>query len=269
VRFAAVIGRGLGGSRIHGVAGREAVRLRGSPGGRRSGVGDTTATPSPNPGLDEPERPGAKTPADHLRTMAVSFGLFGTLVDADLPDDPAAAIGDELRARGVRVPDDWARAFAAERVDAPEGAAVPLPARVARALRSRGVAPSDNAPRRAVVSAFDPEVRTRSGAVEAVAAARDRGPVGLLANAPAPELVGRVLVRADLAREEFDAVVTSVACGWRKPDRRAFETVADRLGTDPADLTHVGTPARGGRGVRGAGGRFVPATEALERDGAP
>jgi FMN phosphatase YigB (HAD superfamily) len=201
--------------------------------------------------------------------MAVTFGLFGTLVNADLPDDPAAAIGDGLRARSVRVPDDWERAFAEARVDAPDGAAVPLPARVARALRNRDVEPSDNAPRRAVVSAYDPAVRTRSGAVEVVDAARERGPVGLLANAPAPELVGRVLVRADLSRQAFDAVVTSVACGWRKPDPRAFETVADRLGADPAGLVHVGTATRGGRGVRDAGGRFVPAAEALERGEVP
>ncbi|MFC4358516.1 HAD family hydrolase [Halobium salinum] len=189
--------------------------------------------------------------------MAVSFGLFDTLVDADLPTDPAAAVADELDRLGVPVPDDWQAAYDETHVDAPAGATVPLPAHVAHALRSRGVEAPNNAPRRAAVSAFDPAVRTRPGAVEAVKAARERGPVGLLADAPAPETVGRVLVRAEFSRTDFDAVVTSVGSGWEKPDPRAFETLARRLAVDPADLVHVGVVGRGDDGVVDAGGRFV------------
>ncbi|MFC6726955.1 HAD family hydrolase, partial [Halobium palmae] len=56
--------------------------------------------------------------------MAVSFGLFGTLVDADLPTDPAEAVARELEKRDVDVPDDWQRAYAEDHVGAPDGAAV-------------------------------------------------------------------------------------------------------------------------------------------------
>ncbi|MFC7069860.1 HAD family hydrolase [Halobaculum lipolyticum] len=195
--------------------------------------------------------------------MPLSFALFDTLVDAALPADPAAAVGEELRARGVDVPDDWAAAYAETHVDAPEGAEIPLPAHVSRALASRGVTAPGNAARRAVVAAFDPAVRTREGAVAAVAAARERGPVGLLANCAVPELVGRTLVRSDLARDDFDAVVTSVACGWRKPDPRAFERVADALGAAPADLVHVGADPATDGGATAVGGEFVDAGDAV------
>ena len=189
--------------------------------------------------------------------MAVSFDLFGTLVDADRPDDPAAAVAAELRAREVVVPDDWADAYREPHIDAPAGAEVPLPAHVSAALRSRGVAVPDNAARRAVVAAFDPDVRTRPGAVTAVQAAADHGPVGLLSNCAVPELVGRTLIRSDLSRDDFDAVVTSVGCGWRKPDRRAFESCVDALGVDLPALVHVGDDPATDGGADDAGATFL------------
>ena len=189
--------------------------------------------------------------------MAVSFDLFGTLVDVDRPADPAAAVARELRARDVVVPDDFARAYGETHVDAPEGAEVPLPAHVGRALRSRGVRATNNAVRRAVVAAFDPAVRTREGAVAAVDAAGDHGPVGVLSNCSVPELVGRTLVRSDLSRGAFDSIVTSVGCGWRKPAAQAFESIANGLGVAPGSLVHVGdTPATDG-GVERLGGTYV------------
>ncbi len=188
--------------------------------------------------------------------MAVSFDLFGTLVTAEVPADPAEAVAAELRERGVAVPPDFGDAYRQMHIDAPEGAEVPLPAHVAAALSSRGVDAPNNAARRAVVAAFDPTVRRREGAHEAIEAAAERGPVGLCSNCSVPELVGRTLVRADL-RGSFDAVVTSVGCGWRKPDRRAFEAIARRLDVDTRDLTHVGDDPDTDGGIEAAGGRFV------------
>jgi FMN phosphatase YigB (HAD superfamily) len=189
-------------------------------------------------------------------TPAVTFDLFGTLVTVERHDDPAATVARELAARGVAVPEDWATAYGEVHVEAPEGAEVPLPAHVAAALSSRGVHATGNTARRAVVAAFDPDVTVLSGAHEAVAAAAEHGPVGLLSNCAAPETVRRALIRADL-REAFDAVVTSVGCGWRKPHPGAFETVAERLGVPPGSLVHVGDDPATDGGVEGVGGRFV------------
>ena len=193
--------------------------------------------------------------------MAVTFDLFGTLVDADRPDRPGVAVARALRSRGVPVPDDWASAFREAHVDAPAGAEVPLPAHVAAALRSRGVDAPGNAARRAVVAAFDPDVRTRPGAADAVSAAADRGAVGLLSNCSVPELVARTLIRADLDRGAFDAVVTSVGCGWRKPHPKAFGAVAEGLGVDADAITHVGDDPAADGGITELGGRFVDVGE--------
>ena len=192
--------------------------------------------------------------------MAVSFDLFDTLVDADVPDDPAAAVARELRARDVSVPEDFGATYREVHIDAPDGAEVPLPAHVSAALASRGVDAPNNAARRAVVAAFDPDVERREGALAAVEAARERGPVGVCSNCSVPELARRTLIRADL-RDAFDAVVTSVGCGWRKPDQRAFEAVARQLDADVADLVHVGDDPETDGGVEAAGGRFVDVGE--------
>ena len=216
-----------------------------------------------------------------------TFGLFGTLVrvrppvdrphpsiagrtsdgaddrprdrDGDQDDerdwDPAAALADELEARGVEVPEDWHAAYAEPHLDPPPLAGVPLSAHVAAALRGRGVEWSGNAVRRAVVAAFDPEVELREGAVAAVEAAAERGPVGVLTNCVVPELAGRTLLRAGL-RERVDVTVTAAGCGWRKPHEGAFRAVAKRLGVESAELVHVGgTDADAG--VTSVGGRFL------------
>ncbi|USZ71721.1 HAD family hydrolase [Natronosalvus halobius] len=197
--------------------------------------------------------------------MAVSFDLFGTLVAVDRPADPATAVASELEKRGVAVPGDWAERYVRPTIDAPEGAEVPLPAHVGRALSSAGVewreTGAGNVVRRAVVAAFDPDVETRVGARRAVEAAHERGPVAVCSNCAVPELVGRTLARSTLERDDFDAVVTSVGCGWRKPSSHIFETTVRRLGVDITDLVHVGDDPQADGGVVEAGGTLVSLEE--------
>ncbi|TKX77737.1 HAD family hydrolase, partial [Halorubrum sp. SD626R] len=121
--------------------------------------------------------------------MAVTFDLFGTLVEVAYPSDPAEVVARELESRGVDVPDDWHVAYGERHVDAPAGAEVPLPAHVAHALESRGVDAGGNVVRHAVVAAFDPDVTRRDGARSAVRDVSEQGPVGLLSNCAVPELV--------------------------------------------------------------------------------
>jgi FMN phosphatase YigB (HAD superfamily) len=192
-----------------------------------------------------------------VTASAVVFDLFGTLVTIDDTPEPAAAIADELAARGVTVPDDWAAAYSEPHIDAQAGAEVPLPDHVAAALASRGIDAADATAHRAVVDAFEPTITTATGAVEAVAAANEGGPVGLLSNCAVPELVDRTLRRSTLDPASFDAIVASVDCGWRKPDPRAFATIADRLGVDSGDLVVVGDTPETDGGITDCGGKFV------------
>ncbi|WP_331236247.1 HAD family hydrolase [Natronorarus salvus] len=192
--------------------------------------------------------------------MAVSFDLFGTLVSVDRTE-PTRAIANELRARDVTVPDDWERTYGERHVDAPEGAEVPLPSHVAAALRSRGVEFDAHVVRRAVVAAFDPAVETRAGAHETVSTAAEYVPVALLSNCSVPELVPRVLIRSDLDRDAFDAVVTSVGCGWRKPHPEAFHSVAEALDCAVDNLVHVGDSEHADGGIEACGGRFLSVDE--------
>jgi FMN phosphatase YigB (HAD superfamily) len=225
-----------------------------------SDMSQATSSGGLSPSLRSARGDSFKPAVAEFEPVAVSFDLFDTLVEVTRPADPAAAVADALRAREVSVPGDFGVAYREPHVDAPDGAEVALPVHVAAALRSRGVAPSDAAVRRAVVDAFDPVVETRPGAAAAVDAAAARGPVACLSNCSVPGLVRRTLVRSAVDREPL-VVVTSAGCGWRKPDPRAFEAVAGRLGVPAADLVHVGDDPRTDGGVTAVGGRFLDAEE--------
>lgn len=193
-------------------------------------------------------------------TVTTSFDLFGTLVDAERPEDPAAAVADALADRGVRVPEDWTAAYREPHAEVPQGAERPLPDHVADALASRGVDAPREIVREATVEAFDRPVERRDGALAAVEDARDVGPVAVLSNCSVPRLVERTLDCAGLA-DEFDAVVASVDCGWRKPDERAFRAVAEAIDAEPDELVHVGDDPEADGGVEAVGGRAVLLTE--------
>ncbi|MFC6940108.1 HAD family hydrolase [Salinirubellus sp. GCM10025818] len=186
--------------------------------------------------------------------MAVSFDLFGTLVAVDRPADPAVAVGRELDALGVALPEDWTAAYRTPQVDVPDGAEVSLVAHVRAII---GEETDERTIERALLRAFETDVRTRTGAGRAVSAAAARGPVGVLSNCSVPGLVARTLDRSALDPRRFDAVVSSVDVGWRKPHPRAFEAAADRLGVDVGELLHVGDDPRTDGGASGAGARSI------------
>jgi FMN phosphatase YigB (HAD superfamily) len=190
-----------------------------------------------------------------MHPTAISFDLFGTLVEVQSPPDPATAVATELGTRDVPVPDDWDDAYTEQHVAVPDGAEVPLPEHVHEALASRGT--DLETVERAVSAAFEPTVGTRSGAREAVAAARQLGPVGILSNCSVPSLAETALSRSALDPSRFDAVVTSVGCGWRKPHPRAFEAVASALDCRVEQLCHVGDDPRTDGGVTDAGGTAI------------
>lgn len=181
--------------------------------------------------------------------MAVSVDLFGTLVTADRPEEPWDATAATLRERGVTVPEDWEAAYRSSHIAVDRGRELSLVTHAQAALASRGVDADEAVVRDALVAAFDGSVTVRDGATDALQAAASRGPVGILSNCSLPGLVERTLSRATLP-VEFDAVVTSVGCGWRKPHDRAFEAVADALGVSLAGLVHVGDDPRTDGGAR-------------------
>jgi FMN phosphatase YigB (HAD superfamily) len=188
--------------------------------------------------------------------VATTFDLFGTLVHAPKPANPAQSIATELESRGVTVPEAWDEAYSTPHIDAPEGAEIPLHVHVARALAACGVDAPENAARRAVIAAFDPEVRAREGATDALEAAREHGSVGVLSNCSVPELVRKTLIRAGFSGE-FDAVVSSTNCGWRKPHCKAFKAVAAELGVGIEEITHIGDSPEADGGIEACGGRAI------------
>lgn len=173
---------------------------------------------------------------EHETVSGVSFDLFGTLVTVDKPSDPAESLAHELEEQGVAVPDDWTGAFDERHIDNPDGAEISLTDHVVAALASRTNTLNRASVRddveRAVWSVFDPGVRTRGGAATTVETLGERLPVGVLSNCSVRELAERAIERTSIDRTAFDVVTTSVDCGWRTPDLRAFRAVAEGLDTD-------------------------------------
>jgi len=188
--------------------------------------------------------------------VVVSFDLFGTLVATDRPDQPWDAVADSLAEHGVSVPDDWEDAYRTAHREYDRGREAPLDEHVRLALASRGVEVTAATAREAVLAAFDGPVSRREGALDALAAAADHGPVAICSNCSVPGLVERTLERSGLDRQP-NAVVTSVDSGWRKPHPRIFEATADALEAPLSALVHVGDDARTDGGAQRAGARSV------------
>jgi len=195
--------------------------------------------------------------------VAVSFDCFGTLVTADRPNEPWVAVADELAARDVRIPEDWEDAYRTAHREYERGTAAPLDEHVRLALAGHGVEIDDTTAREVTLGAFDCPVTVRPGARDALASARQHGPVAICSNCSVPGLVERALGRADIA---VGHVVTSVDCGWRKPHPGIFEQAAEMLGVPLDALVHVGDDARTDGGAGRAGATTVLLDDVALRD---
>lgn len=203
------------------------------------------------------DRSGADVP-DH----AVSFDLFGTLVAVRPPANPAAAVAAALRDWNVAVPTDWQTRYATSQVDADPGVEPSLYDHVETALvDGSGAAVDRRTVEAAVDEAFDPTVSTVPGAEHVVRQIGERAPVAILSNSSLPGLVERTIERSTLSCDAFDAIVTSVDCGWRKPHFRAFDAAATALDTAVFRLIHVGDDPETDGGIADAGGHFVSVQE--------
>ena len=190
---------------------------------------------------------------------AVSFDLFGTLIEVDRPTEPADAVATSLDDRGITIPSDWTDRYRTPTADLDPGAERSLYDHVIAILESSPGNPDITRDRvtAAVDDAFEPAVETISPAPAVVESVSERVPVAICSNSSVPGLVERSITRSDLNRELFDAVIASVDCGFRKPDRRAFERVANRIGVDVDDLLHVGDDPETDGGIVDVGGRFL------------
>lgn len=205
-------------------------------------------------------------PATGPTVRAVSFDLFGTLVERRSTTDPAEAVAEALRARGVSVPTDWRERYGTVQFETEPGAEQSLYDHVEAALTGGGEAGGVQEISRqpiesAVDAAFEPSVETVESAVAVVRAVGEQVPVGVLSNSSVPGLAERAISRSALSLDDFDAIVTSVDCGWRKPDPRAFEAVAEALEVDGDTLLHVGDDAEADGGITAVGGSFVSVNE--------
>lgn len=182
----------------------------------------------------------------------MTFDLYGTLVTASRPDEPWAAVASALSARDVTIPSGWEGAYRSSHHDDEPLRERSLVSHTCDALASRGVEASEAVVHEALLEAFHGPVDIRDGAVTALEAAAEYGSVGILSNCSLPGLVEATLNRASFP-VAFDAVTTSVGCGWRKPHDRAFEAAAEALGVPTQELVHVGDDPRADGGGRTAG----------------
>lgn len=193
--------------------------------------------------------------------VSVSVDLFGTLVDVDDSFEPATELRNALQEFDISVPGDWSEAYRESHVFVDDGEELSLVDHVHAALGSRGVTATKAAVETAVQSTFTQEVETRDGARTVVETLSKRESVGICSNCAVPGLVDRTIRESALDGELFDAVVTSVDCGWRKPNPRIFEKTASKLGCAVEELVHIGDDPHSDGGIEKVGGRAVLLTE--------
>jgi len=189
---------------------------------------------------------------------AISFDLFGTLVAVERTTHPADLIAAELSERGISVPADWHDVYHEPRGDMSAETEQSLVEHVDTLLSREGVVPTEPVPEetleQVLLAAFDTPVETPPAAEVVLNTFSGVLPVGILSNCSVPGLVEQVLSRSTLDPTEFDAIVSSVDCGWRKPAERAFGSIADELGVRIDEVLHVGDSAQTDGGITDHGG---------------
>jgi HAD superfamily hydrolase (TIGR01549 family) len=201
---------------------------------------------------------------DQLNFRAVTFDLFGTLVDLDDTALPCLSID------GISVPSLLAAPFIRLLELIPEvnlGDVLVAYFQVGEELKCELVELNRELPPyihliRCLerVGVVDPVVvrevvhsqqqatllaaRPAEAAVSLLQRLRDQGcSLGLVSNF-ADGVEGRELLSHLKLINYFDAVVFSGDVGWRKPDERIFESALSALGVDVAEVLHVGDELR-------------------------
>ena len=195
------------------------------------------------------------------KVVSISVDLFGTLIDVDDSFEPATEIRKALQESNISVPEDWSEAYREIHVPVDDGEELSIVDHVHAALGSREVDATRTVVETAVQSAFTRDIETRQGAPSVLETLSGRESVGICSNCAVPDLVDRTIRESALDRELLDAVVTSVGCGWRKPDPRIFEKTASELGCSVEELVHVGDDPHADGGIEKIGGRAVLLTE--------
>jgi len=197
--------------------------------------------------------------------VSIAQALAGALRQVGCPDD---LVGDLGRA-AVRYETFWA-----EEEEKRASAKVVRERTCLRLLREAGARGRDLDLASPLAEAYAairmPSIRLFDGVRELLGDLRVHYRLGLLTNGE-PDMQWPKIKTLGI-EESFDVIVVSGDTGVYKPDRRAFEILLARLGTEPGRALFVGdSPDKDVAGAKGAGMRvaWVRTDGVAERDVAP
>ena len=213
-----------------------------------------------------------------MTIRAITFDFWGTLFQ-DTGSTPRKAIRQEALARMARVPEEEAgKALEAsyadflrlhleeQRTRTPEDAVDFVCERLGVALPAADVAALAKVFAEAILEYPPTPIE---GALDAVRAAAERVPVGLISDtgiSPASSL--RVLLDREGFTPYLGALSFSDEVGVAKPQAPMFERTAAVLGVAPSELLHIGdlepTDITGVRAMGGVGALFVAVNQRFE-----
>ena len=190
--------------------------------------------------------------------VVLSVDLFGTLAVASTAEAPEERVAYALRERGVTVPESFLKEYRSHQFDVHPAVELPLQQHVYAALRVSGGEASIQTVHAALLDAFDTPV-SETPICDALLdiVATSSSSCAILSNCSLTGLVPQTLDRLGIEHSIFDAILTSVDIGVRKPDPRCFEALAAVFGADIQDVIHAGDSPRSDGGIATAGGQFV------------